>query len=185
MRGRVIPLNVVKLQQLTQQRMTRAAKSLKNKDGSLDCSKLKELFEKIKVQDRNFRVSISYYESRKDPYITLLPTENAGEDLERISKGSSLYRQALKSLDPQKVWIRFYVWNDSFDVYLAARNYAAERGIAAGWQPRSGSQSYAVDIGFEPAIRDSLVCAGYKPRPPGKAKPKDPNAPQLPKDDVD
>jgi hypothetical protein len=41
--------------------------------------------------------------------------------------------QDLTRFDPRRTFFQFYVWDDSFDVYLKARELANEAGYSAGW----------------------------------------------------
>ena len=36
---------------------------------------------------------------------------------------------------PETVYFHYFVWDDSFDVYAAARKLADEAGFSAGWTP--------------------------------------------------
>jgi hypothetical protein len=58
-----------------------------------------------------------------------------GETREQIDSALSRYRSALLELPPRGVFFHFFVWDDSFEVYLAARELADRAGFAAGWTP--------------------------------------------------
>jgi hypothetical protein len=65
----------------------------------------------------------------------------AGETLEEIRAPDSDFSQALSRYDGQRHYIQFYVWGDSFDVYLEARRQAEARGFSAGWEAYEIGQS--------------------------------------------
>lgn len=185
MDGKIFPLDpamIANFQSRTQKKMKQVSKLFVQEDGKIDCTKLKVIFENTIIQDRLFRVKVGSYESRKDPYMVLEPFLKEGESLERISRGTSAYRNAIRKMNSQKVWVRFYVWSDSFETYLMARSIAEQQGLSAGWVPRDGAKNFIVDISFNKEIRDQLVCLTYKAPAPRE---QDPNAPKLPRDDVD
>ena len=59
------------------------------------------------------------------------PTE--GETLVEAQAKGSDFRRALNELHPQKNTLLFYVWPDSYDVYLRAREIGYGAGYMAGW----------------------------------------------------
>ncbi len=57
--------------------------------------------------------------------------------IERTRLSSSRALQGwLRARSPDRDFIRFQVWNDSFEVYLEARQVIEAAGFRAGWQPR-------------------------------------------------
>ncbi len=48
--------------------------------------------------------------------------------------GDARLREWLARLDPERDFLRFHVWNDSFETYLAARQVVETAGFRAGWQ---------------------------------------------------
>lgn len=65
----------------------------------------------------------------------------AGETLEELRKRSSALRNALARYDPKSHYVRFYVWGDSFEVYLEARRIAEAAGYSVGWEAYQIGQS--------------------------------------------
>ena len=65
----------------------------------------------------------------------------AGETVAEIRAPSSNFEVALSGYDPQRHYIQFYVWGDSFDAYLEARRQAESRGFSAGWEAYEIGQS--------------------------------------------
>jgi hypothetical protein len=58
-----------------------------------------------------------------------------GETRDQIGSALSRYRRDLLALPPQGVFFHFFVWDDSFEAYLAARELSDRAGFAAGWTP--------------------------------------------------
>lgn len=63
----------------------------------------------------------------------------AGDDLAHLlaagTESENGFRASLGSLDPKRHFLRFWVWGDSFEVYLEARRIAESAGFAVGWVP--------------------------------------------------
>jgi hypothetical protein len=66
---------------------------------------------------------------------------NAGETLDELGNANSDYRAALERYDAERYYVQFYVWGDSFDVYLEARRQAEEAGFSIGWEAYEIGQS--------------------------------------------
>ena len=58
-----------------------------------------------------------------------------GETLAELRSPKASFREQLAAYDPKSHFLLFYVWEDSFEVYLEARQLAEETGFAVGWQP--------------------------------------------------
>ena len=58
-----------------------------------------------------------------------------GETASELQARNAQFRKRLASYDPGSRFLHFYVWEDSFEVYLEARQLAEQAGFAAGWQP--------------------------------------------------
>ena len=58
-----------------------------------------------------------------------------GETHAQIASGLSRYRADLLGYSPQGVYLHFFVWDDSFEVYTAARELSDRAGFSAGWSP--------------------------------------------------
>jgi hypothetical protein len=59
---------------------------------------------------------------------------DAGDDEQALASPEASFRRALARLDPERHFLRFWVWSDSFETYLAARRIAEEAGFAVGWE---------------------------------------------------
>jgi len=65
----------------------------------------------------------------------------AGETLGELAGPGSLLRETLGRFDSRHHFIRFFVWADSFEVYLASRRVAEQAGFAVGWEAYDTGQS--------------------------------------------
>ncbi len=59
---------------------------------------------------------------------------------------NSRFAAALDALNPRRQYVRFFVWPDSFDVYLAARRMAEQRGLRIGWKEVSGDRNLRFNV---------------------------------------
>jgi hypothetical protein len=73
-------------------------------------------------------------------------TRASGETLEELARADAGYRQDLARFDPQRTYFRYFVWDDSFDVYLEARKRANEAGFSAGWTPFAQTDPFRQDL---------------------------------------
>lgn len=67
-----------------------------------------------------------------------------GENWEELSAVDSDFMGGLSGFDRRGRFLRFYVWSDSFEVYLEARYLAEQRGWDIGWLPIDESE----EVGF-------------------------------------
>jgi hypothetical protein len=58
-----------------------------------------------------------------------------GETSAQITSALSRFRGDLLRYSPQGVYFHFFVWDDSFEVYTAARELSDRAGFSAGWTP--------------------------------------------------
>jgi len=73
-----------------------------------------------------------------------------GESLEDLQSKSAGLRELLRGLDPRREFLHFYVWGDSFEVYLEARRIAEEEGFSAGWIPLPAGKPLELVKGHTP-----------------------------------
>jgi hypothetical protein len=59
--------------------------------------------------------------------------QEAGETLAQVVAPKSRFRQRITAIDPRSHYVRFFVWGDSFESYLAAREITEAAGLGAGW----------------------------------------------------
>ena len=69
-----------------------------------------------------------------------------GETLEELVRADAVYQQDLARFHPQRTYFRYFVWDDSFDVYLEARKLANEAGFSAGWTPFARHDPFQQDL---------------------------------------
>lgn len=100
-------------------------------------------FKKEAITDQGYRWVF-------DPALNaeLVPTSAIapGEDLAMLARPGSRTAAALAALDPRRQYVRFFVWPDSFDAYLAARQLAEERGLRVGWQEMRAGDNLRFDV---------------------------------------
>ncbi len=63
-----------------------------------------------------------------------------GETADELRSPNAKLRQVYSSHDPRAKFLHFYVWEDSFEVYLEARRIAEEEGFEAGWEALSDGE---------------------------------------------
>lgn len=86
---------------------------------------------KMPIGDGTFRWHLRT-ESRPRVELAWL-TRDGGLDHTRLDQDPS-WRAWLAGLSPESDFIRFQVWNDSFEAYLAARQSIEAAGFRAGWK---------------------------------------------------
>jgi len=189
--GRVVRLDVDRLRKIAVERMQKSERQL-TKQGAIDCQALKRMFDKEKIGNAYFRVAI--HVGKDKPSLIISHNPQSGDTTKKLNELGSVYRRVLRNIDRRKAFIRFRVFPDSFDTYLAAREVASSMGIQAGWAPYHENFVHRVGLG----LPGNVYCSGYTPPPPPpkpkkkpkpKPKPKPANPapppPPVPKDDID
>ncbi len=102
---------------------------------SEDAPWLINLFAKMRHGDDLF-----YWRLRETPNGGLFAdvvwrSEEQGENRFQLADEDSAFLAALGEASPERNFIRFYVWADSFDAYLEARYLAESRGFLVSWLP--------------------------------------------------
>lgn len=79
-------------------------------------------------------------------FLSLKWPKDTGETPEMIASGQSFFRHRIQSLQDskEKFYFHFQVWDDSFDVYLLAREIASQQDISAGWSIYEKSETFMV-----------------------------------------
>ncbi len=123
-----------------------------------DVPKICNYFDTHDIGDPFFRLRcenlgmamIIKYEQRK---------QDQGETLDQIQQPTSAYAQAIRKINPAKNFVKFLVWPDAFEVYLAARKLVQEPGdkgpkssdkapkLLAGWVPYDVGEPLSEMIG--------------------------------------
>jgi hypothetical protein len=157
-------------------------------DGAIDCQKFVDQFNKASsVSSEGYRARLAV--ENFNLVLIYEPRGTAGETAKQVVNAGSELRRVLKRLDPQKFYIRFLVWSDSFDAYVAARAVCDELNVLAGWEPYNADFQWKIGLGI------AVNCEG-KPKPPPApppaktdpgqpVPPPPPPPPPLPNDVVD
>ncbi len=145
-------------------------------EGEVDCERLVAEYNRQPAADRNFRTRLALENWLFFLYFEL---EEPGENIERLSRHNSRYRQALRRLPTQNQFAQFLVWDDSFDVYVAARHWCDQQDVLAGWVPQTQEHIWRTRLNI------SVNCRGKpKPKPPQEPPPppKEPPKPEEPEE---
>jgi Skp family chaperone for outer membrane proteins len=119
------------------------------------------------------------------------PHEDKGETPDKVTEGTSLFRRELRKLDRDKNYVRFLVWSDSFDAYVAARAVCDEMNVMAGWEPYNADYEFRISLGMNVHWKGKPAPPPPPPPPPPDAAkpavktPPPPPPPPLPVDTVD
>jgi hypothetical protein len=181
--GNVLHFDPATLKEKAQKRAEYVLRPLLNRAGprgEIDGAALVSAFNKFRVDDNNFRVKMqiaNYTPRLQFEYL------GGGEDPEEIAAKSSKYQVGLRRLDPQKQYVKFYVWSDSFDAYVQARRICDELGLLAGWQPYGETYEWETSLDIPVKIAGKPKPPPPQPRPPGETPPPPPKP--LPNDQID
>lgn len=148
--GRIVPLNEEALRKNAVNRMKRAANEL-DREGGIDCEALRSLFEKEDFGNAYFRLKVAAEGTKLK--LLIEHKENVGDTAQTVGNSDSLFQTRLKEIDSTRQYLRFRVYPDSFEVYLAAREALGSR-MAAGWQPELDTVPHILDLKHE------LNCVG-------------------------
>ncbi|MBN1509265.1 MAG: hypothetical protein JW955_20640 [Sedimentisphaerales bacterium] len=76
-----------------------------------------------------------------------------GETAEQMSARGSIYMRRLKSVDPKKQFLKFFVWSDSFDTYMSARELVSrvDENLHGKWIPIDKDVELQEMLGGAPA----------------------------------
>ncbi len=185
--GQIVPFNPTDIKSRCKKQVEALLRSptLKKKSGEVDCEKLVAEFNKnSRVYDSNFKVQLAVVNFSVQIVFELRPT--GGETPQQVVNKSSKFQRGLLALKQQhgdSFYLRFLVWDDSFDAYVAARSVCDEMDVMAGWEPYTVSYTWREGLGL------TVPCEGRppppKPNPNPPPKPTGPPAPAAPNDVVD
>ena len=104
------------------------------------------LYVRVKLKTRRtfvgstIRISLAYhYQFRND---------DQGDPMAALESGRSGFEDHLKRwCRPAQNWVRFFVWDDSFESYLVARAIAAKHGLREGWVPYGRNEDFIIGGG--------------------------------------
>jgi hypothetical protein len=137
-KGRLFELDYTKYQKLAQKKIERNRRlQIKEDDvnvGGFDEKKVIAYFDRDVLRNPNFKITVKKY-GKNLPYLMFNLLENGGDTAESLVKRGSKYQRLLAKSKSNKKYMRFIVYDDSFEVYLAARTLAQLRGVPAGWAP--------------------------------------------------
>ena len=143
-----------------------------NPKTGIEATKLQSMFDKLRLNDDWFLLKLKA--NGRQPMLVFERKRNAGYAIEELENPRGPYIRILKTIDPSKHYLRFTVWTDSYDVYLAARRIAAEQGLLAGWDITSNSNEVEIPLGGK-------ILFGPEPPPmPVKPNPNPPKPPAKP-----
>ena len=107
------------------------------------------------------------------PRISFTPRATRGIALKEVLGTKSRFSEFLDSFDSNSFYMRFFVYPDSYEIYMAARRAADKRAILAGWEPQDDEWVYTTHLG-------GSLLFGPKP-PPAKPNPNPPSPRPAPK----
>ena len=107
------------------------------------------------------------------PRISFTPRASRGIALKEVLGTKSRFSEFLDSFDRNRFYMRFFVYPDSYEIYMAARKAADKRAILAGWEPQDDEWVYTTHLG-------GSLLFGPKP-PPAKPNPNPPSPRPAPK----
>jgi len=169
--GRIWLVDIPALQEKAQKRADFVVRSKKlDPDGDTwlaDGKTLTDEFNKAPVKDGGFEMTLEVVNNRWTRLV-LTRIKGRGESADEAVKPTGEFARTLRRLKPETHVLRFFVWPDSFEAYLRARELTGERGYAAGWEPMTAPDEYRISLG--------RYAIGAKPPP----KPPDPNAKPAP-----
>lgn len=116
---------------------------------------LRNLFAKKRIGSGNFYWG--FRESSGDILADILWSDvGHGETLVELARPGSELVQSLSEIDRGGHYLRFYVWNDSFEVYLEARYVAEQLGWEIGWLPIDGNEEVGINLTGRPRRATTL-----------------------------
>jgi hypothetical protein len=174
--GRVLHIDAENLQERAQ-KLANFIVSRKKLDrdpaAGIDGKILAEEFNRTStIRDRDFDVTLEV--RGRTPMLVLKRREGAGETLEQLQRSGSQYQRDIGRLPPDKFYLQFLVWPDSFETYLQARKIASDRGLPAGWNATTMQGEYAIPLGGD-------IRCGPPPKPQPKPATPSPAPAQPPK----
>jgi hypothetical protein len=166
--GRLYPVFTAKLQVEVDKAIVNS-RALKNDKGELDADTVISFFRRVPVGDRWWVVEPTVVNYRLK--FILHRRSTGGEELRGLRHPLSNYMKLLGSVDPAKAYLRFYVWPDSFGIYLEARGIATEKKLLAGWVPTERTDDWVSYFGTYPTMGASKDKPKPAPAPATPAKP--------------
>jgi hypothetical protein len=175
--GKIFPLNENTLKRLVSSNLVKAG--LKPNDNKeYDGKKFLAIINGKKL-GTNFFTLMAREDKDKVIRFTIERKDEAGENSIKVVNSGSQYIKILAGLNPQKNYLLYEVFPDSFGVYLTARDFANKRKFPAGWKPaHRGTDWWSYDWGYRTLGRKEYLASRPKPKPnPNAGKPSPPRRP--------
>ena len=132
----------------------------------IDPKRFDQYWQRKKQKDAYF--DIEYFtQGEQWPRIRMKPRQGSGADAGALTTPRSQFRRGMATIDVTKAYARFYVYPDSFGVYVSARRLCQEMGLLAGWEAVSENWEYT-----------SWVPGDIELGPPRPPKPKPEGQPE-------
>jgi DNA repair exonuclease SbcCD ATPase subunit len=143
-KGRIYPYNRDKLSE----QLVSSAKTVTKKRGkrleltSDDFKRLAKYLERNNIGDKYFQLRIDH--SIGFPMLRMEPRrKDQGDTMQQLRDSNSVFVKALNSINPKKQFVKYLVWNDSFETYLTAKDTAKQKipSLRGTWIPYSETES--------------------------------------------
>ncbi|MCC6579127.1 MAG: hypothetical protein IT440_01705 [Phycisphaeraceae bacterium] len=172
--NRIVDVEIGQWMKLIEQRMKSLPKIPEGKDnlGGYDAEKVKSFFEKQNIGKPFLDIDVEVI--GRVPHMVIKRLEDTGEDMNAIKAGNSRFQGTVRSANSANKYAKFWVYPDSYEIYVEARKIADEIGIPAGWEPKKTAEVWKVPL------PPDCYCDAPRPPPP-PPKPPGPPAPPPPK----
>jgi hypothetical protein len=128
-------------------------------------------FNERPLRDANNYFDIEMYEYKGSARLRFVPRDSAGEDERAVTGTRSRFQRALQTVDPSQYFIRFFVWTDSFDIYITTRRIVSDAGLLAGWEPQGNGWAFTTHLGGDFRLGPKPPEPKPKPGPPKPTRP--------------
>lgn len=101
----------------------------------LDQQKISDHFAKLRIANRDLKLELVVTPTSSRIPMRLTPNPVGGETTADVKNPASVYQRLIRKLKSEPgsvVW--FYVFKDSVETYLAARDIADDVGVPVGWE---------------------------------------------------
>ena len=82
------------------------------------------------LQNKHFDLDVSAF-----PKTKIMPRRGGGEPAGEALKDNSIFMRSIRRLDKENQMVNFWVYSDSFKLYIGCRNEVEGQGVEAGWGP--------------------------------------------------
>jgi hypothetical protein len=110
-------------------------KDVPKKKTILDQQKLSDLFAKRRIENRDLKVELVVTPTSARIPMRLVPNPAGGETTADVKNPASVFQRLMRKLKSEPgsvVW--FYVYKDSVETYLSARDVADATGVPVAWE---------------------------------------------------